>query len=169
MSSIGLRIFSQGKRHATNGQKTSFTNSANSLCDAALMMSCEIVLSATEMTPLEALKRLYMTHLSLTNYLYSYDKEAQAKREYGNPLVNGVKVLEDALSICSRLAKKVLRLILWDLEIEIDGEYGKLVASNELCGLQIRFARGTIESLAGYNFHTATEGRYARAVAGSAV
>lgn len=136
----------------------------SSFCDAALMLTCEIHLTPSEMEPLETLHRLYMTHFSLTNDLYSYNKEVYAMQETGAALINAVEVLETTLNVSSRAAKVILRAFLWDLEFQVDEELKRLQGAG-LCPSQWRFARGMVEVMAGNLFYSATCVRYARLIA----
>ncbi|OTB07499.1 hypothetical protein M426DRAFT_19842 [Hypoxylon sp. CI-4A] len=130
-------------------------------CDAAIMLTCEIFLTPADMEPLRKLHRLYMTHFSLTNDLYSYNKELWAFEQNGSALVNAVRVLELLLDTSPRGAKVILRSFLWDLELQIDEELTKLSQGN-LTPAQWRFARGMVEVLAGNTYYSATCLRYAK-------
>ncbi|KAI0378770.1 terpenoid synthase [Hypomontagnella monticulosa] len=132
-------------------------------CDAAIMLTCKIHLTPFEMEPLEKLHKLYMTHFSLTNDLYSYNKELHAMKQTGAALVNAVKVLENILGVSMQAAKVILRAFLWDLEAQVDEEFKRLSATGLSPG-QFRFARGMIEVLAGNTFYSATCVRYAKLV-----
>ncbi|KAH8598469.1 isoprenoid synthase domain-containing protein [Bisporella sp. PMI_857] len=137
--------------------------------DAALKLTCNVNISASEIEPLAHLHRLYITHFSLTNDLYSYDKELREMEERGSALVNGIKVLQDLLSVSPRAAKNILRAFLWDIEDQIHDAYKGLIDTGELNDKQLRFARGMIETLAGNIFYSSTTRRYASVVAGSAI
>ncbi|KAI8965853.1 terpenoid synthase [Daldinia sp. FL1419] len=130
-------------------------------CNAAIMLTCEIYISPSEMEPLETLHRLYMTHFSLANDLYSYDKEVYAMKKHGAALINGVKVLELLLNTSPRAAKVLLRAYLWDLEFQINEELARL-STCDLSHNQRRFARGMVEVIAGNLFYSATCLRYAK-------
>lgn len=133
----------------------------DSFCDAALMLTCEIFLTPADMEPLAKLHRLYMTHFSLTNDLYSYNKEIVAQQENGAAVINAVKVLEQLLDTTPRAAKVVLRAFLWDLELQINEELTRLSGAG-LSPSQWRFARGMVEVCAGNLFYSATCLRYAK-------
>ncbi|OTA93495.1 hypothetical protein M434DRAFT_385619 [Hypoxylon sp. CO27-5] len=130
-------------------------------CDAALMLTCEIFLTPGDMEPLAKLHRLYMTHFSLTNDLYSYNKEIMAQQENGAAVINAVRVLELLLDTTPRAAKVVLRAFLWDLELQINEELTRLSGAG-LTPSQWRFARGMVEVCAGNLFYSATCLRYAK-------
>ncbi|KAI1462037.1 terpenoid synthase [Annulohypoxylon moriforme] len=130
-------------------------------CDAALMLTSEIFLTPAEMEPLDTLHRLYMTHFSLTNDLYSYNKELYAFNESGAALVNCVRVIELLLKTTPRSAKVILRAYLWDLELQINEELTRLLKT-DLAPNQKRFARGMVEVCAGNLFYSATCLRYAK-------
>ncbi|KAI1443050.1 terpenoid synthase [Annulohypoxylon stygium] len=131
-------------------------------CDAALMLTCELpVLTDADMEPLNALHHLYMIHFSLTNDLYSYNKELYAMNESGAALVNCVRVIELLLNIKPRAAKVILRAYLWDIELQINEELTRLLKT-DLTPSQKRFARGMVEVCAGNLFYSATCLRYAK-------
>ncbi|KAK6948206.1 hypothetical protein Daesc_009970 [Daldinia eschscholtzii] len=130
-------------------------------CNAAIMLTCEIFVSPSEMEPLATLHRLYMTHFSLANDLYSYDKELYAMKKHGAALINGVRVLEILLNATPRAAKVLLRAYLWDLEFQINEELARL-SDYGLSHSQWRFARGMVEVLAGNLFYSSTCLRYAK-------
>ncbi|KAI2468945.1 terpenoid synthase [Annulohypoxylon bovei var. microspora] len=130
-------------------------------CDAALMLTSEIFLTPADMEPLSVLHRLYMTHFSLTNDLYSYNKEVYAMNESGSALVNCVRVLELLVDTTPRAAKVILRAYLWDLELQINEELTRL-SKTDLTPSQRRFARGMVEVCAGNLFYSATCLRYAK-------
>lgn len=138
-----------------------------SFCDAAMMMACKIYLSPLQMEPLASLHKLYMMHFSLTNDLYSYDKEALAMKENGSALLNGIKVLQDILGTSVQGTKIILRSFLWDLEARISTEYECLVSSGKLTIDQARFARAMLETCAGNMFYSATASRYCVAACGA--
>lgn len=75
------------------------------------------------MEPLASLHKLYMTHFSLTNELYSYDKEGLAMQENGSALLSGIKALQDILGTSVQAIKIILRAFLWNLEARISKEY----------------------------------------------
>ncbi|KAI1209932.1 terpenoid synthase [Annulohypoxylon truncatum] len=131
-------------------------------CDAAIMLTCGTsVLTEADMEPLNTLHRLYMTHFSLTNDLYSYNKELYAFNESGAALVNCVRVIELLLNTTPRSAKVILRAYLWDLELQINDELSRLLKT-DLTPDQRRFARGMVEVCAGNIFYSATCLRYAK-------
>ncbi|KAI1101090.1 terpenoid synthase [Jackrogersella minutella] len=130
-------------------------------CDAAIMLTCEIFLTPADMEPLRTLHRLYMTHFSLTNDLYSYNKELYAFEQHGAALVNAVRVLELLLNATPRAAKVILRAYVWDLELQINEELTRL-SNSDLSPSQWRFARSMVEVCAGNIFYSATCLRYAK-------
>ncbi|CAI7604432.1 unnamed protein product [Penicillium glandicola] len=132
-----------------------------------LQLSCNIEVPQAEREALDEMYELYMMHFSLTNDLYSYEKEMLETKEAGVAIVNGVPVLAHLLNISRETAKAVLRLILIDLENKLHVVYNAHVQSGKLNDRQLRYARSMIEGLAGNLFYSATIARYARAVPGS--
>ncbi|KAI1408891.1 terpenoid synthase [Hypoxylon sp. FL1857] len=130
-------------------------------CDAAILLTCEIHLTPADMEPLRKLHRLYMTHFSLTNDLYSFNKEVVAEQETGSAVINAVRVLEQLVDTPTRSAKVLLRAFLWDLELQIHDELTRLKGT-DLSPSQWRFARGMVEVCAGNIFYSATCLRYAK-------
>ncbi|GLA64733.1 hypothetical protein AtubIFM54640_006457 [Aspergillus tubingensis] len=135
---------------------------------ASLKISCEVTLSTSEMEALAPARQLYMTHISLTNDLYSYSKEVLQMKD-GGALVNGVHVLQSLLGVCPNTAKVILRNILWSIENQLDQMYDDFEQSGKFSKDQLRLFRGMVESLAGNTFYSATTYRYACVVPGSAL
>ncbi|KAJ5660616.1 hypothetical protein N7507_007067 [Penicillium longicatenatum] len=158
-------------RYNTFGEYVEFRirDFAVEFINAALKLSCRTPLTVAEMEPLESLHTLYITHFSLTNDLYSYGKEYLEMQKSGSALINGVKVLQDLLCVPADTAKVLLRSFLLVLESQIHDAYEALIENGDVNTLQLRFARGMIESLAGNTFYSATCFRYARVVPGSAL
>lgn len=77
------------------------------------------------MEALAPARQLYMTHISLTNDLYSYSKEVLEMKD-GGALVNGVHILQSLLGVCPNTAKVILRNILWSIENQLDQMYETL-------------------------------------------
>ena len=120
------------------------------------------------MEALAPARQLYMTHISLTNDLYSYSKEVLEMKD-GGALVNGVHVLQSLLGVCPNTAKVILRNILWSIENQLDQMYDDFEQSGKFSKDQLRLFRGMIESLAGNMFYSATTYRYACVVPESAL
>lgn len=97
-----------------------------------LQLSSSIAVPETERKPLDEMYQLYMTHFSLTNDLYSYDKEMLEAKEEGSAIVNGVPVLARLLNVSAKTAKVILRLILIDLEDKLHLTYNAHVQSDKL-------------------------------------
>ncbi|OJI81974.1 hypothetical protein ASPTUDRAFT_126705 [Aspergillus tubingensis CBS 134.48] len=135
---------------------------------ASLKITCEVTLSTSEMEALAPARQLYMTHISLTNDLYSYSKEVLEMKD-GGALVNGVHVLQSLLGVCPNTAKVILRNILWSIENQLDQMYDDFEQSGKFSKDQLRLFRGMVESLAGNTFYSATTYRYACVVPGSAL
>ncbi|KAJ5950696.1 isoprenoid synthase domain-containing protein [Penicillium vulpinum] len=134
-----------------------------------LQLSCAIKVPAPERKALDEMYRLYMMHFSLTNDLYSYEKEMLEAKEEGVAIVNGVPVIAHLLNVSRKTAKTILRMILIDLENQLHVVYNAHVQSGMLNDRQLRYARSMIEGLSGNLFYSATIGRYARAIPGSHV
>ncbi|OJJ42226.1 hypothetical protein ASPZODRAFT_77442 [Penicilliopsis zonata CBS 506.65] len=134
-----------------------------------LQLSTGVEVSDSEKLPLSEMYTLYMTHFSLTNDLYSYEKEVIEAEEYGTPVTNGVAVLEQILNVSGETAKSILRSILIGLEKKLDAIYNAHTKSGKLNLRQLRYARAMLEGLAGNIFYSATAGRYARVVPGSRI
>ncbi|KAE8393003.1 isoprenoid synthase domain-containing protein [Aspergillus alliaceus] len=132
-----------------------------------LQFSCGIYVPESERAPLEAMYRLYMMHCSLTNDLYSYEKERMEAKEEDLPIVNGVEVLGDILYISSDTAKRDLRQLILELERQLHHVYIAHTRSGELNDRQLRYARAMIEGLAGSLFFSSTLARYASVIPGS--
>ncbi|KAK6828964.1 hypothetical protein RU639_003294 [Aspergillus parasiticus] len=105
--------------------------------------------------------------MSLTNDLYSYEKERQETEEGRTTALNGIQVVSDLLDVPNNAAKNVLRQIILELERQLHQAYAAQARSGKLCDRQLRYARSMIESLPRNLFFSSTLARYARAVPGS--
>ena len=103
-----------------------------------LQFSCSIRVSGLERGPLEEMHRLCMMHMSLTNDLYSYEKERQEAEEDKTRTLNGVQVPSDLLDVPSNAAKNVLRQIILELERQLHQAYAAQARSGKLCDRQLR-------------------------------
>ncbi|KAE8152872.1 isoprenoid synthase domain-containing protein [Aspergillus avenaceus] len=132
-----------------------------------LQFTCGISMTESETRTINEMYRLYMMHFSLTNDLYSYEKENREAKEDGASFINGVQVLTDLLDVPSQTAKYILRLTILSLERQLNEAYITHAQSRTRSAKQLRFARSMIESAAGNLFLSSTLARYARAVPGS--
>lgn len=132
-----------------------------------LQFSCGIYVPESEIVPSEAMYRLYMMHCSLTNDLYSYEKERTEVKEEGLPIVNSFEVLGDILYISSDTAKRDLRQFILELVPQLRHVYIAHTRSGELNCRQLRYARAMTEGLAGSLFFSSTLARYACVIPGS--
>jgi hypothetical protein len=132
-----------------------------------LQFSCGISVPESERRPFEAMYRLFMMHLSLTNDLYSYEKERLEAEKEGVTAVNGVQVLSRFLIVPSQTAKNILRQIILDLERQLHHVYDGHVQAGKLSDRQLRYARSMLEGLSGNLFGSSTQARYARVVPGT--
>ncbi|EAW13480.1 uncharacterized protein ACLA_055270 [Aspergillus clavatus NRRL 1] len=117
----------------------------------------------------ERVKSLCAKHYALANDLYSYPKEAFAQQEHGEPLLNGVKVVQDLMNVPPSSAMSILRWIILDLEREMSEEYERLSKAESTTHVQLIYARALIIAVAGNMFYSATSYRYARFIEGSEV
>ncbi|PYH72777.1 uncharacterized protein BO88DRAFT_358710 [Aspergillus vadensis CBS 113365] len=121
--------------------------------------------SPADLRSINYLKSLCAKHLLLTNDLYSYAKEVAS----GDAGLNAVRVVQDLMGGSDSSAKMMVRLMLRDLEGQMDEEYTRLVTTNStnIDETQLNHARAMIIAAAGNMFFSATCDRYARAVEGS--
>ncbi|GLA44307.1 terpene cyclase [Aspergillus niger] len=121
--------------------------------------------SPTNLQCVSHLKSLCAKHLLLTNDLYSYAKEVAS----GDAGLNAVRVVQDLMGVSDSSAKMMIRLMLRDLERQMDEEYTRLLTSSStnVNEVQLKHVRAMIIAVAGNMFFSATCDRYARAVEGS--
>ncbi|PWY77813.1 terpenoid synthase [Aspergillus eucalypticola CBS 122712] len=121
--------------------------------------------SLTDVQSIGYLKSLCAKHLLLTNDLYSYAKEVAS----GDTGLNAVQVVQDLMGGSDSSAKMMVRIMLRDLERQMDEEYTRLITtgSTNITETQLKHARAMIIAVAGNMFFSATCDRYARAVEGS--
>ncbi|PWY75457.1 terpenoid synthase [Aspergillus heteromorphus CBS 117.55] len=121
-------------------------------------------LTPQDKQPLQSLESLCAKHLLLTNDLYSYPKEAMAEPE---TVLNAVQVIQDLMNVSTSSATSILRLLIRDLEAQMDAEYTRLEQVQLPALPQLTYARAMIVAAAGNMFFSATCPRYARVVEGS--
>ncbi|RAH53070.1 terpenoid synthase [Aspergillus piperis CBS 112811] len=121
--------------------------------------------SPTDLRSVSYLKSLCAKHLLLTNDLYSYAKEVAS----GDTGLNAVRVVQDLIGGSASSAKMMVRLMLRDVERQMNEEYTRLIttSSTNIDETQLKYARAMIIAVAGNMFFSATCDRYARAVEGS--
>ncbi|PWY93882.1 terpenoid synthase [Aspergillus sclerotioniger CBS 115572] len=123
--------------------------------------------SPKEREKIRVLEDLCARHMLLTNDLYSYAKEVIAEAGGGEKVLNAVRVVKESMGVSDELAKRMVRMVIWDLEGRMDGEYIRLERGHGISEAGLRYARAMIVAAAGNMFFSATCGRYARVVEGS--
>ena len=104
----------------------------------------------------------------LTNDLYSYAKEVIAEAGGGEKMFNAVRVVKQSMGVDDGVAKRMVRMVIVNLEGRMDGEYTRLERGHGIISeAGLRYARAMIIAAAGNMFFSATCGRYARVVEGS--
>ncbi|OGE47190.1 hypothetical protein PENARI_c056G09167 [Penicillium arizonense] len=111
---------------------------------------------------LGAIEGLVVKHCSLTNDLYSFDKECQEQKTAGAMLVNVVQCLKDVLGVSSQTAKMVAMGVIWEVERELASEYDENVALGRWSPSQTLYVERLIEAASGNGFYSATAGRYSK-------
>ncbi|OGM42773.1 hypothetical protein ABOM_008193 [Aspergillus bombycis] len=124
------------------------------------MFACNIHLSETEIQVFSKLIRIYVTHISLTNDLYSFRRENEEYERTGALLINAVDVIRKEYQVSLVTAKQFARGFILDTECEFSGEFKMLISSGLLNDGQIRFAKALAECLAGQIFYSITSDRY---------
>ncbi|PYH34809.1 uncharacterized protein BO87DRAFT_415571 [Aspergillus neoniger CBS 115656] len=114
--------------------------------------------SPMDLQSISYLKSLCAKHLLLTNDLYSYAKEIAS----GDTGLNAVRVVQDLMGCSDSSAKMMVRLMLRDLERQMDEEYTRLTTtgSTNIDETQLKHARAMIIAVAGNMFFSATCDRY---------
>ncbi|KAB8201335.1 isoprenoid synthase domain-containing protein [Aspergillus parasiticus] len=124
------------------------------------LFACNIHLSETEIQVFNNLIRIYVTHISLTNDLYSFERENEEHERTGGLLINAIEVIRKVYQVSPVAAKQLARGFILDTESAFSGEFKKLISSGLLNSAQIRFAKALAECLAGQIFYSITSGRY---------
>ncbi|KNG80699.1 hypothetical protein ANOM_010194 [Aspergillus nomiae NRRL 13137] len=127
---------------------------------AQTLFANNIHLSETEIQVFSKLMRIYVTHVSLTNDLYSFQKENEEYERTGALLINAVDVIRKEYQVSPVTAKQLARGFILDTECEFSVEFKRLILSGLLNDGQIRFAKALAECLAGEIFYSITSGRY---------
>ena len=119
-------------------------------------------LSQSELIPLTELIGLYSDHISLTNDLFSFDKESSEHQTDGAILINAVAILQKCLSVGSiRAAKNMVHQMILGIEDRLGQVYQDLCcADGPLNSRQRRFVEGILESLAGHVLYSTIIRRY---------
>ncbi|PIG89445.1 hypothetical protein AARAC_009879 [Aspergillus arachidicola] len=124
------------------------------------LFACNIHLSETEIHVFNNLLRIYVTHISLTNDLHSFERESEEHERTGRLLINAIDVIRKVYQVSPVVAKQLARGFILDTECAFSGEFKKLISSGLLNSAQIRFAKALAECLAGQIFYSITSGRY---------
>ncbi|KAE8367491.1 isoprenoid synthase domain-containing protein [Aspergillus caelatus] len=127
---------------------------------AQALFACNIHLSQTEIQVFNNLIRIHVTHLSLTNDLYSFERESKEHERTGRLLINAIEVIRNVYQVSLVTAKQLARGFILDTECAFSGEFKRLISSGLLNNGQIRFAKALAECLAGQTFYSITSGRY---------
>ncbi|GAB1211155.1 hypothetical protein ATERTT37_000267 [Aspergillus terreus] len=117
-------------------------------------------LSEPEMKVFDRLIGLYSDHISLTNDLYSFDKEYGDHCRTGAVLINAVDVVRNVHRVSRPIAKQLVRESILDMETDFSKEFKRLKVSGELSDRQQRFVEALALCLVGHIFYSATSGRY---------
>jgi hypothetical protein len=144
----------------TKNERNSNMNFPGRLLLAQAAFAANVRLSEAEQRPLEKVIRLYFDHISLTNDLYSFDKEYADHIQTGAILVNAVDVVHRVHHISTSIAKKFVREAAFDIEALFTQEVRNLKQNVGLNEGQERFVDALTLCLAGHLFYSATSGRY---------
>ena len=125
------------------------------------MFACNIHLSETEIHVFNNLIQIHATHISLTNDLYSFERESEEHDRTGGLLINAIEVIRKVYQVSLVTAKQLARGFILDTECAFSGEFKRLISSGLLNTDQIRFAKALTECLARQIFYSITSGRYA--------
>ena len=122
----------------------------------------DVHLSEAEMKRFDPFISLYADHVSLTNDIWSFDKEMGKHDDDGGILINGVAVLDELLSVGSvRAAKVMTHDLILDVEDRLGRWYQDFCRSNSTHNAsEQRFVEGILINLAGHIFYSATISRY---------
>ncbi|KAE8330395.1 isoprenoid synthase domain-containing protein [Aspergillus sergii] len=127
---------------------------------AQALFACNIHLTETELQVFNNLIQIFVTHVSLTNDLYSFEREREEHERTGGLLINAINVISKVYQVSVVTAKQLARGFILDTECEFSGEFKRLISSGLLNNGQIRFAKALVECLAGEIFYSITSGRY---------
>lgn len=106
--------------------------------------------------------RLCISHFTLTNDIYSYDKEILERKEEATAAFNAAYVLQVLLNVSATSSRVILCQIIFNLEDQLHASYEAHVQANALNRWQLRYTGPMIERLAGNLFYSSTISRYAR-------
>ncbi|GFF61137.1 hypothetical protein IFM51744_10595 [Aspergillus udagawae] len=132
---------------------------------AQAAFACNVHLSEPEMKVFDKLIGLYSDHISLTNDLYSFDKEYSDYCRTGAVLLNAVDVVRKVHRVSDSIAKQLVRESILETESEFSEEFKRLKLSGDLSDGQQRFIEALTLCLVGHIFYSATSGRYGGASA----
>ncbi|KAL4971997.1 isoprenoid synthase domain-containing protein [Aspergillus desertorum] len=132
---------------------------------AQAAFACNVQLSEPEMEVFDRLISLYSDHISLTNDLYSFDKEYGDHCRTGAVLINALDVVRKVHQVSEFIAKQLVRESILKVETEFAEEYKRLSLPEKLSDKQQRFVEALTLCLVGHIFYSATSGRYGGASA----
>ncbi|GFF70783.1 hypothetical protein IFM53868_00397 [Aspergillus udagawae] len=132
---------------------------------AQAAFACNVHLSEPEMKVFDKLVGIYSDHISLTNDLYSFDKEYSDYCRTGAVLLNAVDVVRKVHRVSDSIAKQLVRESILETESEFSEEFKRLKLSGDLSDGQQRFIEALTLCLVGHIFYSATSGRYGGASA----
>jgi hypothetical protein len=136
-----------------------WTNSSRLLL-ARAAFACNVHLSEPEMEVFDRLISLWSDHISLTNDLYSFDKEYGDHCRTGAVLINAADVVRKVHGVSESIAKQIARESILEMETEFLEEFKRLKLSGQLSHGQQRFVEALTLSLVGHVFYSVTSGRY---------
>lgn len=132
----------------------------SSLLLAQTSFAADVHLSEIERVPLSTVIGLYLDHVSLTNDLYSFEKEYADHLRTGALLVNAVDVVRNTQKTSMVAAKQITRDAALDVERLFFAECDILKTRTDLVGSQHRFVEALTLCLVGHMFFSVTSGRY---------
>ncbi|RMZ46291.1 hypothetical protein CA14_008311 [Aspergillus flavus] len=127
---------------------------------AQALFACNIHLSEMEIQVFNNVVRIYVTHISLTNDLYSFEREREEYERTDGLLINAIGVIRKVYQVSPVVAKQLPWGFILDTECAFSGEFKKLISSGLLNSAQIRFVKALAECLAGQIFYSISSGRY---------
>ncbi|KAE8393533.1 isoprenoid synthase domain-containing protein [Aspergillus alliaceus] len=133
------------------------------------LFACNVHLVEGERKALATLIRLYSDHVSLTNDLYSFDREYGEHQRTGALFLNAVDLVCKLYQVSEATAKQLVVGFILETECAFSEELKKLTSSGWMSEGQIRFAKALTECLAGHILYSATSGRYGVAKAARGV
>lgn len=132
----------------------------SSLLLAQTSFAADVRLSEIDLRPFDTVIGLYLDHVSLTNDLYSFEKEYADHLRTGALLVNAVEVVRNTQSTSMVAAKQITREAALDAERLFFAECDILKTRTDLVSGQYRFMEALTLCLVGHMFFSVTSGRY---------